>query len=82
MAVATSNRLFFISIISATSIAISVPEQSEIPVSARMSAGASLMPSPTIITFLPLDFNSETTLSLSCGSTSAITLSAFMMFPT
>ena len=40
---------------------------------AYVGAGASLMPSPTIATILPLFLNSSTALCLSCGSTCART---------
>lgn len=43
------------------------------PTLAPASAGASLMPSPTIATILPLFLNSSTALCLSCGSTCART---------
>ena len=42
-----------ISTTSADSMAMSVPAPMATPTSARMSAGASLMPSPTIATTLP-----------------------------
>ena len=40
-------------IISADSMAISAPEPMAIPISATAKAGASLIPSPTMATFLP-----------------------------
>lgn len=46
-AATTSSKLDFIRIISAASIAISVPVQRAIPTSAIASAGESLIPSPT-----------------------------------
>ena len=51
-ATASDNRLFT-STTSADSTATSVPAPIAQPMSARVSAGASLMPSPTIITDSP-----------------------------
>ena len=50
IAAAASLRLDFMSTTSAASIAISVPAPMAIPISAAVSAGVSLIPSPTIIT--------------------------------
>ena len=50
IAAGTSIRLFFISTIEAESIATSLPAPIAIPMSALVSAGASLIPSPTIAT--------------------------------
>ena len=49
-----SDGLLLTSIISADSTATSVPAPIAIPISALIRLGASLIPSPTIITFLPL----------------------------
>ena len=76
MAVAASRKSLFINTISADSIAMSVPAPMAMPTSARISAGASLIPSPTIATFLPWACNLRTCASFSCGNTSAITLSS------
>ena len=73
MAVTASRRSFFIRIMSALSMATSVPAPIAIPTSAAASAGASLIPSPIIATLCPCAFNSLTFFSLSCGSTSATT---------
>ena len=64
-----------ISVMSADSIATSVPLPMAMPTSACTRAGASLMPSPTIATILPSDCNLRTTATLSWGSTSASTRS-------
>ena len=53
-------------------MAISVPAPIAIPISALVSAGASLIPSPTIAT-LPFFLKLRITLSLPSGKTSAIT---------
>ena len=71
---AASIRSLFISTISADSIATSVPAPIAIPTSALASAGASLIPSPTIATLCPCSCSCRTFSSLSCGSTSAITV--------
>ena len=73
-AAGTSLNLLFISTISAASIAISVPAPMAIPTSARVRAGASLIPSPTIATF-PSSFNFLITSSFPSGKTPAITSS-------
>ena len=75
MAVAASFKSLFISTISADSMAMSVPAPMAMPTSARARAGASLMPSPTIATFLPSACKARTCASLSCGNTSAMTVS-------
>ena len=75
MAPATSSRSFFISTMSADSMATSVPAPMAMPTSARARAGASLMPSPTMATFLPLSWIRRISRSLSWGSTSAMTRS-------
>ena len=59
---------------SAASIAISVPAPMAMPISALVSAGASLIPSPTMATF-PFRFSDRITLSLPSGRTPAITSS-------
>ena len=46
-------------VISAASIATSAPVPIAIPISAFTSAGASLIPSPTMATCLPLSCNKE-----------------------
>ena len=68
------------STMSAASIATSVPAPMAMPVSARVSAGASLMPSPTIAT-LPNSFRRRISLSLPSGRTPAITSSTPAMRP-
>ena len=77
----TSIRSLFINTMSADSIAMSVPAPMAMPTSARASAGASLMPSPTIATFLPCSCSARTFSSLSCGKTSARTVSTPICFP-
>ena len=77
----TSIRLFFIRTMSAASTATSAPAPMAAPISALVSAGASLMPSPTIMT-LPSDISSATAFSLPSGSTPAMTLSTPATFPT
>ena len=81
MAAGTSLRRLFISTTSAASMAISVPAPMAMPISARVSAGASLIPSPTIAT-LPLRFKERITLSFPSGSTPAITSSTPACRPT
>ena len=81
IAAGTSDRLLFISTTSAASMATSAPAPMAIPISALVSAGASLMPSPTIITF-PFFCNSRITLSFPPGSTPAITSSTPAFNPT
>ena len=60
---------------SLASIATSVPVPIENPTSLVANAGASFIPSPTIPTFLPLFFKSNTLSDLSFGKHSAITWS-------
>ena len=74
MAAGTSDSLLFISTTSAASMATSVPAPMAMPISALVSAGASLMPSPTMTT-LPFSFSLRITLSFPSGSTPAITSS-------
>ena len=74
IAAGTSLKRLFIKTTSAASIAISVPAPIAIPISALVSAGASLIPSPTIATF-PFSFKSRMTLSFPSGKTPAITWS-------
>ena len=64
----------------AASMAISVPAPIAIPIFALVSAGASLIPSPTMTT-LPFFCSSLTTCSLPSGSTPAITSSTPASFP-
>ena len=80
IAAATSLRWLFISTISALSIATSVPAPIAMPISARVSAGASLMPSP-VIAVMPRSFNCRITASLPSGSTPAITSSTPAVLP-
>ena len=79
-AAATSFRRLFIRTMSALSIATSVPALIAMPMSALVSAGASLMPSP-VIAVLPRFFNSRITASLPSGSTPAMTRSTPASFP-
>ena len=74
MAAGTSLKRLFIRTTSAASIAISVPAPIAIPISALVSAGASLIPSPTMATF-PFFFNFRITASFPSGRTSAMTSS-------
>ena len=74
IAAGTSLNRLFIRTTLAASIAISVPAPMAIPISARVRAGASLMPSPTMAT-LPCSFKERMTLSLPSGSTPAMTSS-------
>ena len=71
MAAATPSRSLRISTISALSIAMSVPLLRAIPTSAAASAGASLIPSPTIAVFLCVAASEAIAFSLSCGRSSA-----------
>ena len=75
IAVGTSIKSLCINTISADSIATSVPVPIAIPISAWASAGASLMPSPTIATFFPSAWSAATCSALSSGSTSLKTRS-------
>ena len=74
MAAGTSVSSLFMRTTSAASMAISVPAPMAIPIFALVSAGASFIPSPTMIT-CPFCMRSRTTLSLPSGRTPAITLS-------
>jgi len=74
MPAATSIRSLRTSTMSALSMATSVPAPMAIPTSARASAGASLMPSPTMAT-LPVSASSRTCASLPSGRTPATTAS-------
>ena len=74
MAAGTSDRRLFIRTTSAASMATSVPAPMAMPVPARVRAGASLMPSPTMAT-LPFSLRARITLSLPSGRTPAITWS-------
>ena len=65
-----------IRMISALSIAMSLPAPTATPTSALMSAGASLIPSPIISTFLPIFCKSLICSSFWSGKTSAITSSS------
>src|SRR5215207_52895 len=75
MARATPRTSPEISVRSAASMATSVPVPMATPTSACASAGASLMPSPTMATFSPSLCSRFTSAALSCGSTSARTRS-------
>ena len=75
IAIGTSNKSLLIKTISADSIATSVPLPIAIPISAWAKAGASFIPSPTMATNLPSSWSFLTSLDLSCGKTSAKTLS-------
>ena len=74
MAAGTSLRRLLTSTTSAASMATSVPAPMAMPMSARVSAGASLMPSPTMAT-LPRALRRRISRSLPSGSTPAITSS-------
>ena len=74
IAAGTSLKRLFISTTSAASMAMSVPAPIAIPMSALVSAGASLIPSPTMAT-LPFVLSLRITLSFPSGSTPAITSS-------
>ena len=80
-AAGTSVRRLFIRTTSAASIAISVPAPMAMPISARVRAGASFIPSPTIAT-LPCSFRERITASLPSGRTPAITSSTPACAPT
>src|SRR5918995_344664 len=75
MARATPRTSPEMSVRSAASIATSVPVPMEMPTSACARAGASLMPSPTMPTFLPSACSLLTSAALSSGLTSATTRS-------
>ncbi len=72
-AVTTPDSDPAMSMVSEDSIATSVPLQMAEPTSAWASAGASLMPSPTIPTILPSAWSRWTSAALCSGRTSAIT---------
>ena len=72
IAAGTSLKRLFINTTSAASMAISVPAPMAMPISARVNAGASFMPSPTIAT-LPLLCRDRITASLPSGRTPAMT---------
>ncbi len=72
MAFATSRRSFLTRMMSPVSMATSVPEPTAMPRSACASAGASLMPSPTMATFFPACWSFCISRALSSGRTSAI----------
>ena len=74
MAAATSERRLFITTMSAASMAMSVPAPMAMPMSARESAGASLMPSPTMAVF-PAVCKARMAASFSAGRTWAMTSS-------
>ena len=80
IAAATSLNLLFISTTSAASIATSVPAPIAIPISAVVKAGASLIPSPTIIT-LPYFLSLRISFSFPSGRTPATTSSTPAIFP-
>ena len=69
MASTTPWRSVRISVMSAASIAMSVPDPIAMPTSACASAGASLMPSPTIATTRPCAWSAFTSSALCPGST-------------
>ena len=71
-AAAASFRLECTSTTSALSMATSAPAPIAIPISARVRAGASLMPSPTIATF-PSFCSERTADAFPSGSTPAMT---------
>ena len=75
MEAGTSSRSLFMSTMSALSMATSVPAPMAMPTSARASAGASLMPSPTMAT-RPCSDRRRISRSLPSGSTPAMTSSA------
>ena len=73
IAVTTPLKSPLIRVISADSMATSVPVPRAMPISACAKAGASFIPSPTIATIFPSAWSFFTSLALSCGSTSAKT---------
>ena len=75
IAVTASRRSFFIRTTSALSMATSVPAPIAIPTSALARAGASFTPSPIMATVFPCSWSFAISRSLSCGMTSAITVS-------
>ena len=82
IAVTTARRSPRISVTSDASIATSVPVPIAIPTSACASAGASLMPSPTIATPPCSRWNFRTRSAFWDGRTSAITSSTPTSFAT
>ena len=80
IAAGTSLKLFFINTTSAESIAISVPAPMAIPTFARVKAGASLIPSPTIAT-LPCSCNFLISFSFPFGEIPAMTSLTPAIFP-
>ena len=80
IAAGMSDSRSFISTTSAASMATSEPEPIAIPTLALVSAGASFTPSPAMAT-TPFAISSRITLSLSPGSTPAITSSTPACFP-
>ena len=74
-AVTASLKSLFMRMISALSMATSVPAPIAMPTSAAARAGASLMPSPIMATLCPWVFSWLIFFSLSWGSTSATTSS-------
>ncbi len=70
---ATSLRSLFISIIPPVSFATSVPDPIAIPKSALASAGASLIPSPTMATIFLSDMSFAIIFSFCSGRTCDIT---------
>ena len=75
IAVATSTGSECMSTTSADEMATSVPAPMAMPTSARASAGASLIPSPTMATVRPASCSSRTLASFCAGSTPAMTSS-------
>ena len=71
-AAVTSLRRLFTTTMSAASMATSVPAPIAMPLSATVSAGASLIPSPTMVT-LPSVFSARITSALPSGRTPAMT---------
>ena len=78
----TDFRSFFISMISPTSFAISLPLLIAIPISAAFRGGASFIPSPMKMTFEPSFFKEFIISNLPSGKTPAITLSISSSFAT
>ena len=78
IAFTTSRGSSRISVTSAASIATSVPDPIAVPTDATARAGASLTPSPTIMTRRPPAWIASTASDLSSGSTSARTASGSM----
>ena len=80
IAAGTSRRRLFISTTSAASIATSAPAPMAMPTSAVVSAGASLMPSPTMAV-LPSRHSRSITAALPSGRTPAMTSSTPAFLP-